>query len=93
MFWSDLTLVQKLGFLLPIWFFYVAPLKYFNIRTLTFKISGEQVFVRTIQTPGDLAILLKFVYSQAAIDTVNVWRRTSCHAACDENNINSHEEV
>ena len=34
-----------------------------------------------------------YVPAKAAVDSVNHWRRTACHVACDENRTNSHEEV
>ena len=59
----------------------------------THEITGEQTFIKTIQTPADLAALLRCTFRQAAVDSCNSWKRTACHVACDENKINSHQEV
>jgi hypothetical protein len=55
--------------------------------------SLNQIFVKTIPTFNELSILLKYVYRQAAIDSINHWRRTALHLACDANKINSHEKI
>lgn len=56
-------------------------------------VSYTQIFVKTIPTPIELAVLLKYVYRQACIDSINSWHRTALHLACDSNKVNSHEKI
>jgi hypothetical protein len=56
-------------------------------------LRGEQIFIRTIPTPTELGILLRYVLRQAAVDMINNWHRTALHLACDANKINSHEAI
>jgi ankyrin repeat protein len=60
---------------------------------LTGGVNGEQVFLKTISTGADLAVLLKCTFRQSALDTINNWKRTPLHLACDANHINSHEAL
>jgi ankyrin repeat protein len=56
-------------------------------------LSLGQTFIKTIPAPNELSILLKYVYRQACIDSINSWRRTALHLACDANKVNSHEQI
>lgn len=56
-------------------------------------INGEQILLKTVATPADLAVLLKCTFRQAALDPINNWKRTPLHMACDANHINSHEQL
>jgi ankyrin repeat protein len=60
---------------------------------LTSGVNGEQVFLKTVPTGADLAVLLKNMFRQSALDTINTWKRTPLHMACDANHINSHEAL
>ena len=60
---------------------------------LTGGVNGEQIFVKTVSNPTDLAVLLKYTFRQSALDTINNWKRTPLHMACDANHINSHEAL
>ncbi len=55
--------------------------------------AAEQRFIKTVPTPADLSVLLKYTYRQAALDAINSWSRTALHVACDANKVNSHEKV
>lgn len=55
--------------------------------------AGDQVFIKTIANVQDLSTLLKFVFRQAAIDSINRWHRTALHMACDANVIDSHRQI
>lgn len=56
-------------------------------------ISQEQKFIKTIPTFNELSTLLKCVFRQGAIDSINNWHRTALHLACDANKVNSHEKI
>lgn len=56
-------------------------------------VNGEQVLIKTIANATDLSILLKCTFRQSALDTINTWKRTPLHLACDANHINSHEAL
>ena len=58
---------------------------------VTATTTGEQVFIKTIPSANELAVLLKYTFRQAALDSVNNWKRTALHLACDCNHIKSHE--
>jgi ankyrin repeat protein len=60
---------------------------------VTNDLTGEQIFVKTVANPADLTILLNYTYRQAAIDSINRFRRTALHMACDANIVNSHEKI
>ena len=60
---------------------------------VTVELNTDQVFIRTIPTPTELAVLLRYVFRQAAVDMINRWHRTALHLACDANKIKSHERV
>ena len=57
------------------------------------ELSFANNFVKTIPTPAELSVLLKYVYRQACIDSINNWHRTPLHLACDANKVNSHEKI
>lgn len=57
------------------------------------NVSGEQTFIKTIASPHDLGVLLKYIFRQAAIDSINRWHRTALHMACDANIIDSHRQI
>ena len=57
------------------------------------NIHGEQILIKSINTSTDLSILLKNVYRQTSLDSINHWKRTALHMACDANQINTHEKV
>ncbi|KAJ1430655.1 hypothetical protein B484DRAFT_49632 [Ochromonadaceae sp. CCMP2298] len=56
-------------------------------------VNGEPELIKTIANPGDLSLLLKYVFRQTALDNINTWKRTPLHLACDANHINSHEKL
>jgi ankyrin repeat protein len=56
-------------------------------------LNGEQIFLKTIPSAVELGILLKHTFRQSALDTINNWKRTPLHLACDANHINSHEAL
>eukprot|EP01038_Epipyxis_sp_PR26KG_P010329 gene10329-13878_t len=60
---------------------------------VTSLISANQDFIPIIPSPVDLGILLKHVFRQAAVDSMNSWKRTPLHIACYLNVINSHEKI
>ena len=52
--------------------------------------DGSQEFVPTIPTPVELGVMLRYVFRQASLDSVNSWKRTALHVACDNNKVDSH---
>lgn len=56
-------------------------------------VGETQDFIPTVPSPVELATLMRSMFKQAAIDSVNSMRRTSLHIACDANQINSHEDT
>lgn len=60
---------------------------------VTNEATGEPAFIKTIANAQDLSVLLKFVFRQAAIDSINRWHRTALHLACDSNVIDSHRQI
>ena len=60
---------------------------------ITLQMTAELLFIKTIPSPVELGILLKYGFRQAALDTGNNWHRSPLHLACDGNQINSHEET
>jgi hypothetical protein len=55
--------------------------------------EGEQLFIPTIPSPMELAVLLRYMFRQSALDCTNSWNRTSLHLAADENCVASHRET
>jgi len=55
--------------------------------------KGEQIFIKCINTAQELSLLLRNIYRQTALDSINNWKRTALHIACDMNQINSHENI
>ena len=56
-------------------------------------VAGEQVFIPTIPSPVELSSMLRYLFRQASIDSVNSWKRTALHVACDNNKVDSHQRV
>lgn len=54
--------------------------------------DSVQVFIPTIPSAAELAVLLKYTFKQTSLDTVNNLGRSALHVACDANKINSHEK-
>jgi len=55
--------------------------------------KGEQIFIKCINSAQELSLLLRNIYRQTALDSINNWKRTALHIACDQNQINSHENI
>ena len=55
--------------------------------------AGAQEFVPTIPSPVELAVLLRYVFRQAAVDAINGQKRTALHVAADSNKIDSHRDA
>ena len=55
--------------------------------------EGEQLFIPTIPSPQELAVLLRYMFRQSALDCTNNWNRTAMHLAADENCVASHRET
>jgi hypothetical protein len=55
--------------------------------------AGAQVFVPTIPSHVELATLIKYVFRQAAVDSINGQKRTALHVACDQNRVDTHKAV
>jgi hypothetical protein len=55
--------------------------------------TEQQEFVPTIPSPVELAVLMRFMFRQAAVDSINSMKRTALHVACDSNRVFSHESV
>lgn len=56
-------------------------------------VGERQDFIPTIPSYVELATLMRYMFKQAAIDSSNSWRRTALHAACDANQVISHEAI
>jgi ankyrin repeat protein len=54
-------------------------------------VDGGTLFIPTIPSPVELAVLLKYMYRQSALDNCNNMLRTPLHVACDENVVESHK--
>jgi hypothetical protein len=56
-------------------------------------VMGAQLYIKIVATAQDLSVLLKCMFRQCAVDSVNSWQRTACMTAADENNCSTHEPV
>ena len=55
--------------------------------------TEQQEFIPTIPSPVELSVVMRFMFRQAAVDSINSMKRTALHVACDSNRIASHESV
>lgn len=56
-------------------------------------IEDQLLFIPTIPSHVELAVLLQYMFRQSALDNTNNWNRTPLHLACDENTVASHRDV
>ena len=56
-------------------------------------VGERQDFIPTIPSYVELAMLMRYMFKQASIDSSNSWKRTALHVACDANQVTSHEVV
>lgn len=57
------------------------------------KNNQNYIFIPTIKSTVELSILLKHVYHLSSIDSLNKFKRTPLHIACDANQVDSHRAI